>query len=111
MAPQGRPRSPDIVIAELAEGQHGVVAARQLATRGVNSGALQHRVEMGRLHRLHRGVFAVGHRNVTLRGRLMAAVLACGGDALLSYWTAGALWDLVREGAPIHVTSPGGSRL
>ncbi len=42
----------------------------------------------------------------------MAAVLACGEQALLSYWTAGALRDLVRDaGRQIHVTTPGGSRL
>ncbi len=45
-------------------------------------------VAAGRLHRLHRGVFAVGRRGVTLRGLWMAAVLACGPGAVLSHRSA-----------------------
>jgi very-short-patch-repair endonuclease len=57
-------------------------------------------------------VFAVGYPDLSWRGRLMGAVLACGAGALLSHWSGAALRDLVREsGASIHVTTPGGSRL
>jgi hypothetical protein len=48
----------------------------------------------GRLHRLHVGVYAVGHRALAPRGRWMAAVLACGPDAALSHASAGALLDV-----------------
>ena len=51
----------------------------------------------GRLHRIHRGVYAVGHGKLTLKGRWMAAVLACGPEAFLSHRAALALWDL-RDG-------------
>ncbi|MGE0066330.1 MAG: hypothetical protein AB7T48_03155, partial [Solirubrobacterales bacterium] len=37
----------------------------------------------------------------------MAAVLACGPDAVLSHWSAAALWGFRgHSGGPIHVTSP-----
>ncbi len=53
-------------------------------------------VAKGWLHRLHRGVFAVGHTRLTVKGHWMAAVLACGPDAVLSHRSAAALYDLQR---------------
>jgi predicted transcriptional regulator of viral defense system len=55
----------DRTIARLAMKQHGVVARRQLEAIGLGRGAVAHRVSAGRLHRLHRGVYAVGHRVLT----------------------------------------------
>jgi len=67
-----------------------------LQTRGVLSQAgHEHRVRCGRLHRLHRGVYAVGHEGVTLTGRFMAAVLACGDGAALSHFSAAAHWGFM----------------
>jgi very-short-patch-repair endonuclease len=61
----------------------------------------------GRLHRLHAGVYAVGHRLVPKEGWWMVAVLASGPDALLSHHTAAALWGLRGySGGAIHVTVP-----
>jgi very-short-patch-repair endonuclease len=54
-------------------------------------------VEAGRLHRIHQGVYAVGHPLLTAEGRWLAAVLACGDGSLLSHRSAGILWGL-REG-------------
>lgn len=73
---------------------------------GLSAGGIERRVSAGRLHRLHRGVFAVGHRAVGLHGRWMAATLVCGSGAVLSHTTASALWG-VREsrGGVIHVTT------
>jgi predicted transcriptional regulator of viral defense system len=51
------------VIADLAAKQHGVVSARQLAAAGLPDYSVTRRVKAGRLHRLHRGVYAVGHRH------------------------------------------------
>jgi very-short-patch-repair endonuclease len=48
----------------------------------------------GRLHRVHRGVYTVGHRHVDRYGRWLAAVLAYGSRALLSHRSAAALWGL-----------------
>ena len=72
-------------IANLAERQHGVVARRQLLEIGVGGGAIDHRIKLGRLHVVHRGVYAVGHRILTIRGRWMGAVIASGPGAVLSH--------------------------
>jgi hypothetical protein len=87
---QGRERA----AAELARRQHGVVAKRQLIALGIGPGAIKHRLSVGRLHRVHRGVYALGHPALSADGNRMAAVLACGPDALLSHRDAAALWDL-----------------
>ena len=44
---------------------------------------------------MHVGVFSVGHAVVTAHGRWLAAVLACGPNALLSHVSAAALWAIV----------------
>jgi len=94
-------------IAELAGGQHGVVALRQLVGHGLSADAVRKRVASGRLHRVHRGVFAVGHAPVTREGHYMAAVLACGEGAALSHREAAALWQLRQSNrATVDVTSP-----
>jgi predicted transcriptional regulator of viral defense system len=102
-----RARRSDAAIAELAGRQHGVVARRQLVALGLSRDAIDHRVERHRLHPLHRGVYAVGHRAVTGDGRWMAAVLAAGVDAVLSHRSAAALWGIRNSrSAKIDVTAP-----
>jgi hypothetical protein len=94
-------------IAALAAQQHGVVSRWQLLELGLAPGAIQRRIALGRLHRVHEGVYAVGHRNLTVQGRWMAAVLACGPDALLSHRSAGGLWVIRQVTRPlIDVTAP-----
>jgi very-short-patch-repair endonuclease len=104
---------PDAAIAEIAARQHGVVSTRQLAEVGFRRDAVSWRAKQGRLHRVHHGVYAVGHPITSLHGRWMAAVLACGNGAVLSHRSAAALWDLLRpmEG-PVDVSIPstGGRR-
>jgi hypothetical protein len=56
---------------------------------------------------LHRGVYAAGHGVLRPEGRWLAAVLACGPDAVLSQRSAAALWDLrPTTRATIDVTAP-----
>ena len=100
-------RGVDPVLADLAGAQHGVVARRQLQAAVASRQVIQQHVS-GHLERLHAGVYAVGHGAVTIRGRWMAAVLACGPQAVLSHRAAAALWDLrpVPAGA-IDVSGPG----
>jgi predicted transcriptional regulator of viral defense system len=63
-------------------------------------------VASGRLHRVHRGVYAVGHADLSRRGECLAAVLAVGPGALLSYYSAGWLWGLWSGSpAPFEVTA------
>jgi very-short-patch-repair endonuclease len=98
----------DTPLAALAANQHGVVAASQLATLGFSASAIRRMGERGWLFRIHRGVYAVGHPRLTLHGRWMAAVLACGAEAVLSHHQAAALHDLRRAPwSPIHITAPG----
>lgn len=100
-----RTRQIDREIARLAAAQHGVVARRQLVGLGVSMRSVDHRVEVGRLHVVERGVYAVGHGRLSRLGRWMAAVLASGPDAVLSHGSAAALWG-IRDptGGPVHVT-------
>jgi very-short-patch-repair endonuclease len=97
----------DSPIATLAGGQHGVVSRSQLSMLGFSDGDVARRLGAARLHRLYRGVYAVGHRVLTLEGRWMAAVLACGDGAVLSHGTAAAAWDMRPVSGVIHVTVPG----
>ena len=98
----------DSQIAALAGAQHGVVARGQLIALGLSGQAVDRRLRGGRLHLVHRGVYAVGHRVMPVEGRWMAAVLAAGENAMLSHASAAAAWDLRPVGAGvIHVTVPG----
>ncbi|HEX5712888.1 MAG TPA: type IV toxin-antitoxin system AbiEi family antitoxin domain-containing protein [Solirubrobacterales bacterium] len=87
-------RGIDAAIAGLAVRQHGVVARRQLLAMGVGEEAIDWRLRHGRLHALHRGVYAVGHRAIMQEGRWMGAVLFCGDGAVLSHRSAAALWGI-----------------
>lgn len=79
---------------ELVGHQHGVVTRAQLLKIGLSTRAIEHRLAKGRLHPVHRGVYAVGRPEVGRRGLWMAAVLSCGPRALLSHRSAAALWAI-----------------
>lgn len=96
-------------LAGLAERQHGVVSIRQLTgPLGYSNSAIDRAVRAGRLHRLYRGVFAVGHTDISLHAQCLAAVLACAPNALLSHVSAAWLWDLTKTSPlPASVCAPG----
>ena len=52
--------TPDVALAELAAGQHGVVTLAQLQALGFGAGSIKYRRGIGRLHLLHRGFTAWG---------------------------------------------------
>jgi hypothetical protein len=96
----------------LAARQHGVVSRGQLLHLGYSEQRIKTLVAEGALLRVHRGVYAVGHRRLTLKGRWLAAVLGCGDGARLSHRDAAMLWDLRRTSSGlIHVTAAGTHRL
>ena len=106
-------RAKDLLIAQLAARQHGVIALAQLLEIGVTRSAISRRVESGRLHRIFRGVYAVGTHMLTREGYWMAAVLSVGEGAVLSHQSAAALWKISPTSPSlIHVTvpRPGGRR-
>ncbi|HEY3492464.1 MAG TPA: type IV toxin-antitoxin system AbiEi family antitoxin domain-containing protein [Solirubrobacterales bacterium] len=94
-------------MARIAARQHGVIEVSQLHEVGVDKSAISRRVRSGRLHRVHQGVYAVGHRGLSLHGRFTAAVLACGQGAVLSHTSAAVLWELLYPiDGPVHVSVP-----
>jgi very-short-patch-repair endonuclease len=105
--------NPDEIVARIAARQHGLVTIGQLHLAGLDKSAVARRVAAGRLHRVFRGVYAVGHAGLGNEGRWMAAVLACGDGAALSHRSAAELWRLLDPAdGPIHVIVPvaGGRR-
>lgn len=98
---------PDRRVAVVAGRQYGVIGVAQLRAAGVSRGAVLRRVESGRLHRIHQGVYAVGHPGVSREGRWLAAVLASGPGAVLSHGGAAAHWGLLRPlSGPVDVSVP-----
>jgi hypothetical protein len=67
------------------------MARCQLVALGFSLNVIEHRVSIGLLHTIHRGVYALGRPDLPARGRWMAAVLACGPCAYLSHASAAAL--------------------
>jgi len=82
----------------VANRQHGVISRNQLRRLGFKDGAISHAVATGRLHRVFRGAYALGHSRIGERERLMAATLACGTGAVVSHRSASAQFGLLDEG-------------
>jgi hypothetical protein len=101
----------DSAISALAHRQHGNVTREQLLDLGLGPAAITYRSRTGDLHRVHRGVFAVGRPPATPLERAAAAVLACGRRAALSHQSALTLWGF-QEHWPtrLHVTVAGDRR-
>src|SRR2546421_122210 len=94
-------------VSALARRQHGVVSRSQLEACRLSVGAISRWVAAGRLHRIHPGIYSVGHAAVPLPGRMIAALLYAGPGAALSHTTAAWLWSLIdAEPTRIHVTVP-----
>jgi very-short-patch-repair endonuclease/predicted transcriptional regulator of viral defense system len=85
----------DSAIARLAGRQNGVVTHRQLLDLGLSDDGIAHRIATGRLHRLHRGVYLVGHPSPPPLGLETAALFACGPGAVLSHRSAAQLQELI----------------
>ena len=86
-----------------------MVALRQLQLLGLSKSAVSRRARRGRFHRIHRGVYAVGHPKLTGYGHWMAAVLACGPRAVLSHRSTAGLWGVRpdnRRKSDVSVPSP-----
>jgi predicted transcriptional regulator of viral defense system len=95
-------------IQELAAVQHGVVSLAQLRALGLSASAVRNRVALGRLRRLHRGIYAIGLAPPSVKAGYMAAVLACGPQAVLSHRSAAAHIGLrTSSRAAVDVSVPG----
>lgn len=104
------PRIADVVsrVVLLAERQFGAISAAQLLACGMSRTGIARWVHAGRLHRLSRGIYAVGHRALSMEGRLAADLLRAGTGAALSHGTAAWWWGLLRfRETTTHVSHPG----
>jgi very-short-patch-repair endonuclease len=88
------------ILARLAGGAYGVVTRTELLAAGITVAELRQRVRVGGLIRVHRGVFRVGHAAPGDEARYLAAVKACGEDALLAGRAAAYLLGIVQGSAP-----------
>ena len=88
-----------------------MVGRWQLLETGWSEEEIEWRIRAGRLHRMHGGVYSVGHQVIPREGRWLAAVLASGPEAVLSHWSAAALW-MIRPNSRsvVDVTCPHKSR-
>jgi very-short-patch-repair endonuclease len=91
-------RRTEAVISALAEHQHRVVSRAQLIDNfAIGRDAIDRRINNKRLHRVHKGVYAVGSRKLSTEGRLLAAVLAGGPDAFVCGQSAAAYDGFARD--------------
>lgn len=86
--------------------RHWVVSFDELLAAGLSARQIEERVAGGLLHRLHRGVYAVGRRSVSFEGACRAAVLACGPGAGLSHGPAMRIWRFGTWNGVLHVSGP-----
>jgi very-short-patch-repair endonuclease len=97
----------ETLIAGWAERQHALITLPQLQSLGLGRSGVSKRASNGRLHRVHRGVYAVGHPHLTQHGHWLAAVLACRPRAVLSHRSAAALHGIRQDNrAKTDVTVP-----
>lgn len=95
-------------IVVLAERQFGRISRRQLLARGFTRGWIEYGLRAGRLHVVHPGVYALGHRAAGVEGALAAAILHGGPDSALCRITALWWWELLRyPPADVQIDSPG----
>jgi hypothetical protein len=107
--PFERPRLAEV--ARLAASQGGPISHEQLLQLDVSEGAIKYWLASKRLHRAFSGVYLLGHRAVTARGRLIAPLLAYGPDSAVSCLTAGHRWEWLKT-APkeVDITVPNRGR-
>lgn len=95
-------------VAAVAAPQGGVVSWAQLRELQVAEPTISRWTTDGYLHPYFPTVYAVGHSNLSLEGRLHAALLYAGPGAALSHTTAAWWWQLTdAEPRTIHVSTPG----
>ena len=106
-APMRSPNVPsDARIASLAAKRYRHITYQQLIALGLTRRQIALRIKKGQLIPVHRGVYAVGHPRPEGIARAAAAVLACGPDAVLSHFSAAALWGLTGWPTIHEVTVP-----
>ena len=95
------------MLGRFGDRQYGHVTRAQALAAGMRPGAFNGRVHRGYLHRVHRGVYRVGHTAPLDFAREMAAVLACGTRTVVSHDSGAYLYALApRPEGDVHLTGP-----
>jgi hypothetical protein len=99
-----------VQVVRLATQQWGAISRQQLQRAGLSQAGIHRWIRQQRLHRLHPGVYVLGHRRLPVEGRCFAALLHAGAGSALSHTTAAWWWGLL-DAVPtvIHVSAPGGA--
>lgn len=93
-------RTAEQIIARIAGRQHGIVTWAEMLAAGISAKEIRHRIEIGLLIRVHRGVYSVGHRVLTAEATYLAAVKAGGPGAVLCGRAAAYLLGLLKGPFP-----------
>jgi hypothetical protein len=104
---RGESRTVEETIAAIASRAHGVVTRAELLEAGIASTGIERRVRKGLLIPRYPGVYRVGHTAPSIEAYFIAAVKACGREAMLSGRAAAYLWGLLKGAPPPpEVTAP-----
>jgi very-short-patch-repair endonuclease len=95
----------DLLVSRLASAQRGVVSRAQLLALGMSNTTISRWVAQGRLHRIHAGVYLLGHSVPAPLALVQAALLACGDFSFISHRTAAWLWGFLDWDGPVDVTT------
>ncbi|MCW2968577.1 MAG: hypothetical protein JWM71_2349 [Solirubrobacteraceae bacterium] len=87
-----------------------VLSSAELRTHGLTQRQITERVASGVLHRVFRGVYAVGRPQLSFDGWCRAAWLACGPGSAVSHISAARLWGIRRSNGMIHISVPRGRK-
>jgi REase_MTES_1575/AbiEi antitoxin C-terminal domain len=99
--------TPDLRIACIAKGQHGVLSRAQALRCGATAGAIEWRLRVGRWESPLPGVYKVAGAPTTWRQPAMAACLSLGPRAVASFRAAAALRNFPGiKRATVEVTVP-----
>lgn len=96
-------------IRRLAAAQHAVFARRQVLALGATPAFIANKLRTGEWRAPRRGVYRINGAPITERSEVMAAVLACGPDAVASHEVAAALHGVPGFGLrPVTLVVPVG---
>jgi hypothetical protein len=101
---EGRPPWQQVTIVAGRQGR--AISVVQLRACGLSDKAIETATDKGYLHKVHRGVRAVGTPALSLTGRYWAAILAVGPDAALADLSGGALLGVRPWTGAVHVAAP-----
>jgi hypothetical protein len=101
-------RRTNLLIARIADSQHGVLARRQLLELNVGPRLIAHWLGTGRLFKVFRGTYALARPARGPHSFWMAATLRGGEGAVLSGASAAAAWGFMDARRTIDVCRPAG---